>query len=107
MLVQQTEKGNTFGIALIGELDHHGARQAMEEISALYERHLPLDTELDLGGLTFMDSSGIAVILSALRHTRELGGHLHISHVPHQALKVLTAAGIDRLIPIDKEREVF
>ena len=109
MQVHTFERDAIICIALIGELDHHAARQAMDEIARIYDKHLPPTAELDMGGVSFMDSSGIALILSTLRRAREIGGKLRVSHVPHQAMRVLNAAGIERLVEIvpDVEREVF
>ena len=45
-----------------------------------------------------MDSSGIAVLLRAYRRMAELGGALTVANVPPQALKVLRAAGLERII---------
>jgi stage II sporulation protein AA (anti-sigma F factor antagonist) len=56
---------------------------------------------LDLSGVTFMDSSGIAVLLRALRRVRELSGSVRVIHVPAQPAKVLRAAGVDRLIKFE------
>ena len=61
---------------------------------------VPLKLVLDLGGVTFMDSSGIALLLRARRRMEALGGNLMVCHVPDQARRVLDAAGINRLITI-------
>ena len=44
-------------ISLAGELDHHAARGLMDSIDRCIEQNLPVKTILDMGGLTFMDSS--------------------------------------------------
>ena len=46
-----------------GELDHHVSRQAAEALSERIDAFLPRSCVLDLRGLSFMDSSGIALIL--------------------------------------------
>ncbi|MFQ8761114.1 MAG: STAS domain-containing protein [Intestinimonas sp.] len=61
-------------MALSGEVDHHHARGLMTEIEREIDRELPKHVTLDLGGVTFMDSSGIAVVLRCYRRTAELGG---------------------------------
>ena len=53
---------------------------------------------VDLGGVTFMDSSGIAVLLRAHRHLAALDGRIRVVNIPPQAAKLLKAAGIDRLM---------
>ncbi len=87
-------------LELSGELDHHAARKAMEEMEMAIDAAVPLKLVLDLGGVTFMDSSGIALLLRARRRMEALGGNLMVCHVPDQARRVLDAAGINRLITI-------
>ena len=87
-------------ISLAGELDHHAARALMESIDRCIEQNLPAKTILDLGGLTFMDSSGIALILRAQQRMQLLDGSLLVCNVPSQARRVLDAAGIGRLVTI-------
>ena len=85
-------------ISLAGELDHHAARALMESIDRCIEQNLPAKTILDLGGLTFMDSSGIAVVLRAKRRMEALGGNLYVVNIPRQAARVLETAGLGRYV---------
>jgi stage II sporulation protein AA (anti-sigma F factor antagonist) len=87
-------------ITLSGELDHHAAKAIMESMDRCMEQNLPSKTILDLGGLTFMDSSGIAVVLRAKRRMEALGGVLVVASIPRQAAKVLEAAGVDRYVEL-------
>lgn len=87
-------------LELSGELDHHAARKAMEEMEMAIDAAVPLKLVLDLGGVTFMDSSGIALLLRARSRMEALGGNLMVCHVPDQARRVLDAAGINRLTTI-------
>lgn len=93
-------------IFLNGELDHHSARQAMETIAEAIDGSLPRQVLLDMSGLSFMDSSGIAVILKADRRLKETGGKLFIDCPQSQPLKVLEAAGIVRVVEVISKREV-
>lgn len=87
-------------VQCIGELDHHGARQAMVTLERLVETALPKKMVLDFEKVTFMDSSGIAFLLRAQQKMQRLEGCLMVCHVNPQAKRVLDAAGISRLIPI-------
>jgi len=87
--------------AVSGEVDHHRAREIMGELERGIDASLPRVLNLDLGGVTFMDSSGIAVVLRAYRRLGELGGELRVCNIPAQAGKVLRTAGIDRLVRLD------
>lgn len=93
-------------VSLGGELDHHGAKVAVDAISEALDRYLPRDLVLDLGELGFMDSSGIAVIVRSYKKVRGAGGRMYIEDTQPQPLKVLDASGIDRMIPITAKREV-
>ena len=98
MAVTCTGEGRVLRAALSGEVDHHGARAIMEELNRQIDLELPRELTLDLAGVTFMDSSGIAVLLRAYRQVGELGGSLTVVHVPDQAARVLRAAGVDKLM---------
>lgn len=84
--------------SLTGELDHHGAKQVMEELDRRIERELPRRLTIDMGGVTFMDSSGIAVLLRAHRRMAQLQGSMAVTNVPAQARRVFQAAGLHRII---------
>ena len=85
-------------IRLKGELDHHGARGLMESIDRCLEQNLPSKTVLDLEGLTFMDSSGIAVVMRTKRRMEALQGSLVVINIPRQAARVLETAGLGRYV---------
>ncbi len=85
-------------ISLTGELDHHAAKRLMDAIDQCVEQNLPSKTLLDLGGLTFMDSSGIAVVMRTRRRMDALGGTLVVVNIPDQAAKVLETAGMNRYV---------
>ena len=101
MSVVCKEEGRVLRAELSGELDHHRARAVMEELDRQIDLALPLELVLDLSGLTFTDSSGIAVLLRAYRRLGELGGAVKVVHVPAQAGKVLRAAGLDKLMEFE------
>lgn len=98
MTVSYNENRGVLSIELFGELGHHEAIDAMENISALYECVMPKQVILDLGGLSFMDSSGIAVVMKAKKLCDNDGIKIEVQNTPNHALKILTAAGITRLV---------
>ena len=87
-------------LELRGEVDHHGARDALRQLELAVDAALPRMLVLDLAGVTFMDSSGIALILRAQQRMQLLDGSLLVRSVPQQARRVLDAAGISRLVTI-------
>ena len=97
------ENGN-LTVALTGEIDHHRAKHYIHAITAKIEAYTPDQCVLDFSEVTFVDSSGIAVVINALRCMNMLGGKLILSGIGQQPMKVFRAAGIDKLIEI---KEVF
>lgn len=87
-------------VYLNGELDHHESRIAMKEIDELLDEYMPRDCALDLSGLSFMDSSGIAVIIRVSRRMKNNGGRAWIENPAKQPQRVIDTAGIDRLVPV-------
>ena len=59
------EKDGILKLSFVGELDHHDAKTTMKTVDGLIDEYLPHDCILNLSELTFMDSSGIAVLLRA------------------------------------------
>ena len=100
MEIQAKSADRNLLLELSGELDHHGARSALREVELAIDAALPRVLVLDLSGITFMDSSGIALILRSQQRMQLLDGSLLVRNVPAQARRVLDAAGISRLVNI-------
>ena len=83
-----------------GDIDHHGARTALKEVEMAIDAALPRLLVLDFSGVTFMDSSGIALILRSQQRMQLLEGSVVLKNIPAQARRVLDAAGIGRLVSI-------
>ncbi len=103
MPVSCLEEGRALTAQVTGEIDHHAARMLMTELGRQVDAAMPRELLLDFGGVSFMDSSGIAVVLRTWKRMRELGGSMALQNVPPQAAKVLRAAGVDKLLPFAEE----
>ena len=100
MEMQATSADRNLLLEFRGELDHHGARNALRELEMAVDAALPKVLVLDMSGITFMDSSGIALILRAQQRMQLLDGSILVCNVPAQARRVLDPAGIGRLVTI-------
>lgn len=85
-------------IALTGEIDHHCAKTTIQLIAAKIEAYTPEVCVLDFRDVTFVDSSGIAVVINALRNMTQIEGKLMLSGIAPQPMKVFRASGIDKLV---------
>ena len=73
-----------------GEMDHHGARNALKEVEIAIDAALPRSLILDFAGVTFMDSSGIALILRSQQRMQLMEGmQFHSSKKPDFLRSVL------------------
>ena len=80
-----------------GEIDHHNAGGLREEIDAAVERAYPERLILDMGGVTFMDSSGIGLIIGRWKLMQTLSGELRVANAPDYIKKVMRVAGLEGL----------
>ena len=87
-------------VYLKGELDHHASRRLIHDLDELLDEYLPRDCALNLSALSFMDSSGIAVIIRLSRRMKALGGRVWIENPAKQPYRVIDASGIDRIVPV-------
>ena len=87
-------------IALTGEIDHHCAKSYIQQITAKIEAYNPGTCVLDFRDVSFVDSSGIAVVINAMRSMAQIGGQLCLTGLGAQPMKVFRAAGIDKLVKI-------
>ncbi len=89
-------------IVLSGDIDHHrsvGIRQSIDAVICEERPHL---LELDFSGVTFMDSSGIGLIMGRYRLMNSWEGHLVVTNVPQHIQKLMYLAGLGSL-PIFEE----
>ena len=87
-------------IALTGEIDHHCAKAYIQEISTKIEAYTPNICVLDFSEVSFVDSSGIAVVINALRNMAQIEGKLVLCGMASQPRRVFQASGIDKIVDI-------
>lgn len=98
--VEVTQDGETVVLRLEGELDTATAR----ELRAALATAMATDATavaLDLAGLSFVDSTGIAVFLAACHQAETQGRSFTLRNPGRMVLKVLHLTGVDRLLAID------
>ena len=90
----------TLTLRFAGELDHHFAREALAAVEERIDAFLPRVCVLDLRELTFMDSSGIGLIMGRSRLMKECGGRLEVRDPQPYIRRVLKLSGIERIVKI-------
>ena len=87
---------------LEGELDHHSAGEIREQIDNAIIRSSPSLLVLDFRDVSFMDSSGIGLVMGRYKNLKPLGADLHVVNTSPQIFKVMKLAGLDRLALLEK-----
>ena len=87
-------------VVLTGEIDHHCAKHYIQSITAKIEAYTPEICILDFSEVSFVDSSGIAVVINALRSMTQIEGELLLTGLSPQPMRVFRASGIDKLVQI-------
>lgn len=86
-----------------GELDMSVAArfrtQLDQEIGSRQVRHLILD----FSGVTFIDSSGLGVILGRYKKLAEIGGTVKICSAHPQVLRILELSGLTRIMDVEHD----
>ena len=97
-----TTDGRVMTAYLSGELDHHNAPAVREKIDAFAIGFRPAHAVLDFGGVTFMDSSGVGLVMGRYKLLSELSCTLEIRNLSAHAYKVMRLAGLDRLAVLSR-----
>ncbi len=85
---------------LSGEIDHHNVAPMRREIDLMIEKNNPREVILDFSGVTFMDSSGIGLIMGRYKLAKEIGAVITITGVNSTTAKVMKVAGLEQLVTI-------
>ena len=102
MKITVTTKKELLIVSLSGELDHHTAKKVKELSEETIKNKGVINLIFDFTDLSFMDSSGIGLVMGRFKTLQKSGAKLNLSNLPPNIYKVMKLAGIDRLANIDK-----
>lgn len=103
MSVNIVQSGEVVTAFLDGEIDHHNAADLRRKIDEAVTASHPTMLVLDFKNVSFMDSSGIGLIMGRYKLISSEGGELAIINTSPQIGKVMRLAGMDRLAKIGTE----
>ena len=93
MQILSEKRGPMVRARILGELDHHTAASTRESLDKLLSEDVR-EMVLDLSGLTFMDSSGIGVLIGRYKVLAARGGKLKVAKPNTQIDKILRLSGL-------------
>ena len=99
MPVSFENRERTLIACLSGDIDHHSAALLRESIDRMAESALPETLILDFGDVSFMDSSGIGLIMGRFKMMQSMNGTIRVEHASPYLKKLMGLAGLS-LLPI-------
>ena len=97
MEIEKETRGSAAVLRPQGRLNMIAAGDVRQSISDVVSEGAPR-VVVDLGGTTFMDSSGLGALVAGLKTARQAGGDLRIARPSDQALLVLRLTNLDRVL---------
>ncbi len=105
MEIKFERQGTSLTAAIIGEIDHHTASFARYEIDSMLLSERPEKLFLDFGGVSFMDSSGIGLVMGRYKKALPMGIALEVVNVPENIYKVMNLSGIGKIANIKRKEK--
>jgi len=97
LTVERTD--HRFYVSVAGEVDLATAPELDTVLLAAIVNQ-PQEIVIDLTDVTFLDSTGLGVIVRALKRTRERGTTLNLIASNERVLKVFAITGLDTILSI-------
>lgn len=88
-------------VGVVGELDCATGPTLEDRLEDLIENQGNRTLIIDLENLTFVDSSGLSVLVTAFRNLRERGGRLSLRRPSPSTRRVFEVTGLHMVVPID------
>lgn len=89
-------------VYLLGELDHHSAEEVRNKIDDRLDRDKLSKLIMNFSGVTFMDSSGIGVVIGRYKKLSLKNGAVCVVEVNDSIKRVFELSGIFRIINLYK-----
>jgi anti-sigma B factor antagonist len=90
-------------VTLSGEIDAYTAPSLRDDLHQLVEHEGALVVVIDLGAVTFMDSSALGAVVGVLRRLRERDGELRIVQPRTAASRIFELTGLDAVLDLYEE----
>lgn len=96
--------GSALILHISEELDHHMAVQVSKTVDTQIEKGNLKTLIFDFTGMTFMDSSGIGMVMGRYRKMNFMGGQTYVAGIGEGVDRIFSMSGLYRIIPKYEER---
>ena len=105
LTVNFAQKQDVLLIRLKGELDHHSAKQLREKTDHYLQEKDVKHIVLNLEELTFMDSSGIGVILGRYKEVQRAGGEMVVCSISTPIKRLFEMSGLFKIVKVERSEK--
>lgn len=98
MEINAVRRGQRVIVHLAGELDHHSASRVRGALDLLLRDVSVREMQLDLSGVTFMDSAGLGVVLGRYKTISGRGGRMIVSGMRSSIDRIFRMSGLYALV---------
>lgn len=99
MQIRFNNRGTTLIVDVSGELDHHTAEYLKQKVDGEIIKSINKNVVFDFTNVTFMDSSGIGVIMGRYKNIQNFNGKMAIANASPQIKRIFEMSGLMRVIP--------
>lgn len=99
--VEWNVKKHVLLVRLSGELDHHEAEQFKKDWQQMLQEVNIQHVILNLADLTFMDSSGLGVILGRYKEIKQIGGEVIACSISPAVKRLFELSGLFKIIRLE------
>lgn len=92
-------------IRLEGELDHHTAEKLRHEVEEQFTKHPLKHIVFNLEQLSFMDSSGLGVILGRYKLVKSLGGEMVVCAISPAVKRLFEMSGLFKIVRLEENEK--
>ncbi|HOA34589.1 MAG: STAS domain-containing protein [Clostridiales bacterium] len=103
MPVRISTEDNVVTAYLSGEIDHHSAAAIRDAIDTEIQIQRPKVLRLDFSDVSFMDSSGVGLIMGRYKNALNFGGTTEVHNLPPFCERILKLSGLEKIIRFYKE----
>lgn len=96
----ESEKKGELTARITGEIDHHSARWLRMDIDTALNDSRPELLKIDFSKVTFMDSSGVGLVMGRFKNMKPYGGRVMLINMPDYIKRVMLLAGMDKLVEV-------
>ena len=92
------DDSGTLTVYLSGEIDHHSAQRMREETDEALMRWRPKTLILDFSGVTFMDSSGVGLVMGRYKKAAAISCTTAVQGARTRERRILALSGLPQLV---------